>query len=481
VYNSQSTHSLLYVFTLFSFRCPHCQHFRDNFVQLAKQITSIARDQGGVENIKVYSVSCTVFRDLCKHFGVDSYPQIKLFTANSTNVTASLSYWKLHPFDILNKLGVQVGNMDFMEKVPEGGNVKLKIRKGLGQGGAEQATDSVKGKNNINHANGDESSPELYRRTKKDLFSDAYLSFHFALKTGIYMSNGPLTNTTRAALHSWLSLLEKSMPPTWHIQNLIRALLKNFDSITQGEDQLLAVVNQFPPRSKNWSRACSHGEKGAGYTCGLWQLFHIMTVGVVEWNLMIYEDLDMMLDVSEAALTLRNYVEHFFGCEVCRVNFVGAYDTCAHDRCNRLHQDAETDSEWMQLPLWLFETHNSVNIRLLKERAEREKWPQLVTRDDEIKKEWPSRLECPKCWREDGGWDEKTVYRYMRTEYWPEDTITQVYREEMQDSGDDRRGEFTLPPMAVQLIPIGLVLAMAAAWYKKKLERTRSGLHKRRD
>lgn len=443
-------------------------------MQLAKQITNVARDQGS-SDVKVYSVSCTVFRDICKHFEVSSYPKIKLFAANSTNVTASLDYWNLHPFDILNKLGVQVANMDFLEKEPEGGNVKLKIRKGLGQGLQQLA--GISHNKNKNNA-----IEELYKRSKKDLFSDAYLSFHFALKNGIYMTNGPLTNTTRDALHSWLTLLEKSMPPVWQIQNLIRALLKNFDSIVQSEDQLVAVADQFPPRSKQWSRACSNGEKGAGYTCGLWELFHIMTVGVVEWNLMIYdEDSDMMLDVSEAALTLRNFVENFFGCEVCRVNFVGAYDTCAHDRCNRLHENADTDTEWMQLPLWLFETHNAVNIRLLKERAEREKWTQPVTRADEIKKEWPSRQECPKCWHDDGGWDEKTVYRYMRMEYWPEDKITGFYRKEMQDDSGDEPGEFPLPPMVIQLIPIVLVLGMAATWYLKKLERRRSGLHKRMD
>ena len=137
-------------------------------------------------------------------------------------------------------------------------------------------------------ADGAAASPS-HRRSKTDVFNDAYLSFHFALRNSIYMSDGPLSSKERDAFQAWLSLMKKALPPTWDIQNLIRALLDDFASVVQGEANLVQVAERFPPPHNKWSDACTKGVKGMGYTCGLWELFHIMTVGVVEWNLMIYD------------------------------------------------------------------------------------------------------------------------------------------------------------------------------------------------
>lgn len=318
----------------------------------------------------------------------------------------------------------------------------------------------------------------MQHRSKVDVFNDAFLSFHFALRNSIYMSAGPLSNKTRDAFSDWLALLQQAMPPTWEIQNLLDALVKDFDNIVKSEDNLLKVVDRFPPPTDKWSESCTKGVKGMGFTCGLWELFHIMTVGVVEWNLMIYDGDHLIMPVDQVAVTLRNYIEHFFGCEVCRMNFIHGFDSCARDRCSRLIHQAKTQKEWVQLPLWLFETHNGVNVRLMKERAEREKW--TPTREDEIKAEWPPRQQCPKCWREDGGWDEESVYRFLRVEYWLDDAVADVYRgrlaEVEEDEDDD---EAPMPSITLQLVPIMVVAGMALGWYVKERERRKTGLHKR--
>jgi hypothetical protein len=77
----------------------------------------------------------------------------------------------------------------------------------------------------------------------------------------------------------------------------------------------------------------------------------------------------MAIGVEEAAVTIRDYIENFFGCEVCRQNFMKAFDSCAHDRCTRLDNNATTMDQWRELPLWLVETHNSVNARLCVKRV----------------------------------------------------------------------------------------------------------------
>jgi hypothetical protein len=124
----------------------------------------------------------------------------------------------------------------------------------------------------------------------------------------------------------------------------------------------------------------------------------------------------MAIPVEDAAVTIRNYVENFFGCEVCRMNFLSAFDSCAHDRCHRLNNNGTSMSEWKELPMWLFETHNSVNVRLLKEKAERKGF--TPSSKDEIGVQWPARDDCPMCWRDDGGWVEDSVFAHLKVEYW---------------------------------------------------------------
>merc|ERR1711966_346769 len=79
------------------------------------------------------------------------------------------------------------------------------------------------------------------------------------------------------------------------------------------------------------------------------------------------------LYTSEVGDTLRDYIEHFFGCEVCRLNFLLEYDSCSLERCNRLTGEIGNIDSWKQLPLWLYEMHNAVNVRLFHEGIEQEK------------------------------------------------------------------------------------------------------------
>jgi hypothetical protein len=230
------------------------------------------------------------------------------------------------------------------------------------------------------------------------------------------MTNGPLPFKARLAFESWLNLLHRAIPPTTSLHVLVSALLDDFQKIVEGEEHLFAIADRLPPPQTKWSLGCTHGRSGAGYTCGLWELFHMVTVGVVERNQLTLTDLTMPIGVEDAAVTIRDYVENFFGCEVCRMNFVAAFDSCAHDRCARLDNNAKTMDKWRELPLWLFETHNSVNIRLLHEKGEREEF--VPTAQDEINKQWPARDDCPQCWRDDGGWVEDSVVEQLQLEYW---------------------------------------------------------------
>lgn len=245
--------------------------------------------------------------------------------------------------------------------------------------------------------------------------TDAALSFEFALKTGIHMSNGALSSGEENAFRNWLQLLSKSLPIQMkRTHDIINLLLENFSVATQSQSDMDRLINRNisvePKRS--W-HTCTYGDNKMGYTCGLWQLFHIMSVGVVEYNRH-----NPPIPTRHASETLRNYIEHFFQCEVCRLNFLDMYDTCAFGGCHRLSdKPASTEREWIELPMWLWETHNDVNVRLMGERLEQNKalkpnlWEVQQAR-------WPSLVACPDCWREDSSWEEERVFEHLHKLFW---------------------------------------------------------------
>jgi Erv1 / Alr family len=209
---------------------------------------------------------------------------------------------------------------------------------------------------------------------------------------------------------------------------------------------------------------------------------------LVEYNMMIAAEDDIVLgDLSlttvHGADVLRNFVWNFFGCEECRLNFVAAYDACAHDRCNRLTDTDMTPKQWIQFPVWLYETHNSVNARLLREKTDREN--RVASPEEEVARKWPPKRQCPRCWTDSGGWDEEVVYKFLRIEYWSEDFVSEEYRNDTGVNQPFKTDDDTLPDssffLAIQLVPLAIVLLLAATWYNQNSIRARTGRHKKID
>ena len=100
------------------------------------------------------------------------------------------------------------------------------------------------------------------------------------------------------------------------------------------------------------------------------------------------------------------------------MNFLSMYDNCAFDGCRRLSNKPSQDvAEWKQLPLWLWETHNDVNSRLMNERLEQNDEVPPNAQESQ-QSQWPPSFACPKCWRLDRSWDEDEVYDNLRRIYY---------------------------------------------------------------
>ena len=260
-------------------------------------------------------------------------------------------------------------------------------------------------------------------RTREAVYKDAALSFTFALKTGIYPkhSHHPLEQAQREVFSDWIDLLYWTLPPTWILHTLITDIRNNIDSVIDSKENLLQIVDKHQEvvngKHLKWSDQCSKGADGAGYPCGLWSLFHIVSIGVTERHQAVLGSLDQV-STRYVAQTLRNYIDNFFACEACQKYFVDMYDACGFDHCKRFKQpkQAPPPESWGQFAMWLFEVHNDINMKLIEAESKQE------GRDiSKLKLDlalWPPQEECPSCRDYRGKWNTEDVIKHLKKSYW---------------------------------------------------------------
>ncbi|KAL3930910.1 MAG: hypothetical protein SGBAC_011557 [Bacillariaceae sp.] len=383
--------------------CPHCIHFKPQYIQFARKMKSITQD------IDVFAVSCVPLDAVCRDQGVNGYPTVMLYQGNSVNGTV-IQRNNLHPLTILRKLGMSTDHVQVQEEEV--------------------------GQPRQDHVNHDAAVQTLHKahfmhRSQQESYNDAHLSLDFALRNGVFVTNNKLPTKVKTDLQEFLVVVQKTLPPTAPLQPLIEHLIKDFNDIfSNDEADLETAMNQHTgPPSSTWSPACM--QHGTGYTCGLWQLFHIVTIGAIEWNSMS-PNTSQQLTPRHVADRIRGFVEHFFQCEECRMHFLHEYDSCSYDQCNRLTNTKVDDpSKWRELPLWLYETHNGVNARLRKERLIADEEVEDTTPQEVL---WPPKEWCSTCWLGDGRWEDHAVYEFLRAQYWPGVTFddTELHQDHVQ-------------------------------------------------
>jgi Erv1 / Alr family/Thioredoxin len=434
--------------------CDVCKNFKPHYIELARRLQQLAAQSAlssaslSSQQIDVHAVSCAPNRPLCRELAIDRYPYFRVLVPGDTGGGGGgvdVPHAQVHPSTILQKMGLAVADEDLESdwnvEQPAISSSTVTSTRGIWSwllGMASQSQDeTVPGKYH-------------YKRSRDELRDDVHLSFDYAMRQGVFVSNDPLTLERSVLLFEWLVLLRNTLPVSWTtLHHAVQGLIDNFDYVKRSEEYMVSILDEYspPPLSSSpssssssfssavWSVACSHGEADAGYTCGLWQLLHVVTVGVVDYN-RAAAFAHSRLATETVARTIRNYIEAFFGCEKCRTNFVADFDACAFRRCDRLLVDSTGDeADWIQLPLWLFETHNAVNVRLQAEKAAREQQPH-PTKDDAKLVLWPPVKDCPQCWHTDQDnydtiWNDDAVYKYLKVEYGQRDAISMEYKREL--------------------------------------------------
>jgi len=219
----------------------------------------------------------------------------------------------------------------------------------------------------------------------------------------------------RQALLDWVGLLSIAHPTPQCKQgasNVRDELNELWPPEADGPTGDLNEVDICPGltfRDGDWGACKGSTPEMRGYTCGLWQLLHSLSVNLPE---------------SEGNIgavwlaAVRGFIQHYFVCSECAQHFVD-YATS---------EEAIEVTSKKDAVMWVWKTHNIVNKRLAgEEEGENKK------REDarHLKVQWPTVEVCPHC-VVGGDWDEEAVYSFMLETY--------SLKEAVKSGGGNSRG-----------------------------------------
>lgn len=395
---------------------PHCQDFQSTYINLAR---SIKRRSSRLP-VEFHAVNCGVYRDICDQgFQIKTVPSfIGLKSGRIQGIPLSL------PGDNEGRLtSKEEITMDVNEKVEFIAQVLGFTLDAVKQG---QSSAYASMANNAQSPDNFDVS-DMRDSSSLQVFHDATSSLFVTLSSSIY-SKHPRGSTLplkeSQTLSDFLDLLRWAFPPETKIHTLAEELKQEFLSITLSKDGLLNVLARHMDLGKgvSWSERCNGSNDGTSdpYSCGMWNLMHILSIGVAERHTSVVGDSERV-SVQYAGQSIRAFIDAFFiGCDSCRKSWIELYDEACCGLHNTDHslaldnqQTGEPDEheQWKQLAFWIWEVHNEVNIR-------RQSYKQSTTLL------WPQREVCPRCWPSQNendrmdSFDEAAIYLHLKKTYW---------------------------------------------------------------
>ena len=395
---------------------PHCQDFQSTYINLAR---SIKRRSSRLP-VEFHAVNCGVHRDICDQgFQIKTVPSfIGLKSGRIQGIPLSL------PGDNEGRLtSKEEITMDVNEKVEFIAQVLGFTLDAVKQG---QSSAYASMANNAQSPDNFDVS-DMRDSSSLQVFHDATSSLFVTLSSSIY-SKHPRGSTLplkeSQTLSDFLDLLRWAFPPETKIHTLAEELKQEFLSITLSKDGLLNVLARHMDLGKgvSWSERCNGSNDGTSdpYSCGMWNLMHILSIGVAERHTSVVGDSERV-SVQYAGQSIRAFIDAFFiGCDSCRKSWIELYDEACCGLHNTDHslaldnqQTGEPDEheQWKQLAFWIWEVHNEVNIR-------RQSYKQSTTLL------WPQREVCPRCWPSQNendrmdSFDEAAIYLHLKKTYW---------------------------------------------------------------
>ncbi|XP_053982149.1 sulfhydryl oxidase 1 isoform X1 [Hylaeus volcanicus] len=201
------------------------------------------------------------------------------------------------------------------------------------------------------------------------------------------------------ALQKYLSVLAECFPLRHSniFLEIIRDIVKRrsnisgeeFSQIVKSTEEEMSPVYSGPSQ---WVGCKGSKEGYRGYTCGLWTMFHMLTVNFA------IKHKDTEHEPRKILEAMHGYIKQFFGCADCSEHFIEM-------AAKKKMFDVSNTNDSI---LWLWSAHNEVNARLSGDGTEDPKHKKI---------QYPAAKHCPNCRYENGTWNEENILHYLKTKY----------------------------------------------------------------
>lgn len=171
---------------------------------------------------------------------------------------------------------------------------------------------------------------------------------------------------------------------------------EEFSQLAKTTEEEMSPVYSGTPRQ--WIGCKGSTNSYRGYPCGLWTMFHMLTVNFALERNKAFVTQTLLQDPVAVLRAMHAYIGTFFGCADCAAHFVEMAGR------NKIFDVRSKD----EAVLWLWRAHNEVNTRLSGDDTE----------DPEHKKiQYPAAENCPACRHTNNSWNEEEVLRYLKVKY----------------------------------------------------------------
>lgn len=211
------------------------------------------------------------------------------------------------------------------------------------------------------------------------------------------ISRSEISGERLDALKSYLELLMECFPSSMRGKKFIKLVWEhiiNNDTVS-GEDlgkfinKYELLLNPYVTKRK-WIGCEGSHPMYRRYPCGLWTLFHTLTVQASTKQLQSFDGVQVLE-------TIAGYVKHFFGCTDCSEHFMLM--------ASSIKNNVSTLDDAV---LWLWSAHNQVNQRLAGDVTEDSMHPKIL---------FPLKVHCETCKNYNDEWNKTEVLIYLKKIY----------------------------------------------------------------
>ncbi|XP_031163256.1 sulfhydryl oxidase 1 isoform X2 [Sander lucioperca] len=244
--------------------------------------------------------------------------------------------------------------------------------------------------------------------------ADLESTLHYSLRVEV-AAHTLIKGEALTSLKKYISVLTKYFPGRPVVMSLLKSVNSWLQNQTGDEISYEALKEILDNSAQSPDTALPEGERWVGcqgsrphlrrYPCGMWTLFHALTVQAKNAG-----------DPQEVLSAMRNYVHSFFGCRACAEHFeIMATESLV---------EVNTLSSAV---LWLWSRHNRVNNRLAGDLSEDPNFPKI---------QWPPPEMCPACHtvKENGEhkWSQEQVLLFLLSHFSSSSILTDYLEDESQ-------------------------------------------------